>query len=62
MNTGLQCLLSPLQLNATIAILVDYITFLNIFNMNYSGRYGDFAKQLNANGYKVFGMDWIGKF
>lgn len=29
--------------------------------MNYSGRYGDFAKQLNANGYKVYGMDWIGK-
>jgi hypothetical protein len=27
----------------------------------YSGRYNDFAKQLNANGYKVYGMDWIGK-
>ncbi|KAG7019894.1 hypothetical protein SDJN02_18860 [Cucurbita argyrosperma subsp. argyrosperma] len=26
----------------------------------HSGRYSDFAKQLNANGYKVFGMDWIG--
>ncbi|KAG5142406.1 hypothetical protein JHK82_018101 [Glycine max] len=23
-------------------------------------RYSDFAKQLNANGYKVYGMDWIG--
>ncbi|KAJ9678101.1 hypothetical protein PVL29_022864 [Vitis rotundifolia] len=26
----------------------------------HSGRYSDFAKQLNANGYKVFGLDWIG--
>ncbi|KAL3512485.1 hypothetical protein ACH5RR_025202 [Cinchona calisaya] len=26
----------------------------------HSGRYTDFAKQLNANGYKVYGMDWIG--
>ncbi|XP_019053841.1 PREDICTED: caffeoylshikimate esterase-like [Nelumbo nucifera] len=23
-------------------------------------RYSDFAKQLNASGYKVYGMDWIG--
>ncbi|KAL2344160.1 hypothetical protein Fmac_005445 [Flemingia macrophylla] len=26
----------------------------------HSGRYSGFAKQLNANGYKVYGMDWIG--
>ncbi|KAF3438308.1 hypothetical protein FNV43_RR21070 [Rhamnella rubrinervis] len=26
----------------------------------HSGRYSDFAKQLNANGYKVYAMDWIG--
>lgn len=26
----------------------------------HSGRYGDFAKQLNANGFKVIGIDWIG--
>ncbi|GMN46109.1 hypothetical protein TIFTF001_015288 [Ficus carica] len=26
----------------------------------HSGRYGDFAKRLNANGFKVYGMDWIG--
>ncbi|KAL5721978.1 acylglycerol lipase [Ranunculus cassubicifolius] len=26
----------------------------------HSGRYNDFAKQLNANGYKVYGMDWSG--
>ncbi|KAL9224818.1 hypothetical protein vseg_000818 [Gypsophila vaccaria] len=26
----------------------------------HSGRYGDFAKQLNAKGFKVYGMDWIG--
>lgn len=26
----------------------------------HSGRYTTFAKQLNANGFKVYGMDWIG--
>ncbi|XP_015067479.1 uncharacterized protein LOC107012216 [Solanum pennellii] len=26
----------------------------------HSGRYNDFAKKLNANGFKVYGMDWIG--
>ncbi|KAK6153887.1 hypothetical protein DH2020_013526 [Rehmannia glutinosa] len=26
----------------------------------HSGRYSDFAKKLNANGFKVYGMDWIG--
>ncbi|XVF09400.1 hypothetical protein REPUB_Repub07fG0089200 [Reevesia pubescens] len=26
----------------------------------HSGRYCDFAKWLNANGFKVYGMDWIG--
>ncbi|KAE9586095.1 putative triacylglycerol lipase [Lupinus albus] len=26
----------------------------------HSGRYSDFAKQLNANGFKVYGMDWVG--
>ncbi|KAF5734054.1 monoglyceride lipase-like [Tripterygium wilfordii] len=26
----------------------------------HSGRYSDFAKELNANGFKVYGMDWIG--
>ncbi|XP_016451116.1 uncharacterized protein LOC107775843 isoform X1 [Nicotiana tabacum] len=26
----------------------------------HSGRYDDFAKKLNANGYKVYGIDWIG--
>lgn len=26
----------------------------------HSGRYTDFAQQLNANGYKVYAMDWIG--
>ncbi|KAL0429653.1 UNVERIFIED_CONTAM: Monoacylglycerol lipase [Sesamum radiatum] len=26
----------------------------------HSGRYSDFAKKLNANGIKVYGMDWIG--
>ncbi|KAI4365803.1 hypothetical protein MLD38_021760 [Melastoma candidum] len=27
----------------------------------HSARYSDFAKKLNANGFKVYGMDWIGK-
>ncbi|KAL8188596.1 hypothetical protein R6Q57_029884 [Mikania cordata] len=26
----------------------------------HSGRYDEFAKQLNAHGYKVYGMDWVG--
>ncbi|TKY61101.1 Caffeoylshikimate esterase [Spatholobus suberectus] len=26
----------------------------------HSGRYTYFAKQLNANGFKVYGMDWVG--
>jgi hypothetical protein len=26
----------------------------------YSGRYASFAKDLNKQGYGVFGMDWIG--
>ncbi|KAK4414091.1 Monoacylglycerol lipase [Sesamum alatum] len=26
----------------------------------HSGRYSDFAKKLNAKGFKVYGMDWIG--
>ncbi|XP_075480676.1 uncharacterized protein LOC142521351 [Primulina tabacum] len=26
----------------------------------HSGRYSDFARKLNANGFKVHGMDWIG--
>ncbi|CAL5186728.1 unnamed protein product [Lathyrus oleraceus] len=26
----------------------------------HSGRYSNYAKKLNANGYKVYGMDWIG--
>ncbi|MBA0831025.1 hypothetical protein Goarm_015516, partial [Gossypium armourianum] len=26
----------------------------------HSGRYTSFAKRLNANGFKVYGMDWVG--
>lgn len=26
----------------------------------HSGRYDEFAKQLNEQGYKVYGMDWVG--
>lgn len=43
---------------------IFYITFVFLKPsplFSNSGRYSDFAKQLNANGYKVYGMDWIGK-
>ncbi|XWS50884.1 hypothetical protein CRYUN_Cryun12cG0128100 [Craigia yunnanensis] len=29
-------------------------------SVKVSGRYNNFAKRLNANGFKVYGMDWIG--
>jgi acylglycerol lipase len=40
--------------------LFDYYITIPLFTN--SGRYNDFAKELNANGFKVYGMDWIGKF
>ena len=45
-------------------IFVDYIAWSisqEFSIIDNSGRYNDFAKQLNANGYKVYGMDWVGK-
>ncbi|OWM82976.1 hypothetical protein CDL15_Pgr005376 [Punica granatum] len=44
-------------LNVKIRGLVVLLHGLN----EHSGRYSDFAKKLNANGFKVYGMDWIGK-
>ncbi|RDX72077.1 Caffeoylshikimate esterase, partial [Mucuna pruriens] len=44
-----------------IQILYYFFVFLKPSTLfSDSGRYSDFAKQLNANGYKVYGMDWIG--
>lgn len=47
-----------------ICIKLSYNFFYNILCMLLlcSGRYSNFAKQLNANGFKVIGIDWIGEF
>ncbi|CAN8239664.1 unnamed protein product [Cochlearia groenlandica] len=45
---------TPLSLNHR-----GLIVLLHGLN-EHSGRYNDFAKQLNANGFKVYGIDWIG--
>ncbi|GMI96380.1 hypothetical protein like AT1G73480 [Hibiscus trionum] len=42
--------------SATVRGVVVLLHGLN----EHSGRYSDFAKRLNANGFKVYGMDWIG--
>ncbi|KAK4767079.1 hypothetical protein SAY86_014829 [Trapa natans] len=42
--------------NVKIRGLVVLLHGLN----EHSGRYSDFAKKLNAKGFKVYGMDWIG--
>ncbi|KAG6673103.1 hypothetical protein I3842_16G094900 [Carya illinoinensis] len=42
--------------SATIRGVVLIMHGLN----EHSGRYNVFAKHLNANGYKAYGMDWIG--
>ncbi|XP_030517126.2 monoglyceride lipase [Rhodamnia argentea] len=42
--------------NVKIRGLVILLHGLN----EHSGRYSDFAKKLNANGFNVYGMDWIG--
>ncbi|ESQ34965.1 hypothetical protein EUTSA_v10007718mg [Eutrema salsugineum] len=36
-----------------------FVVLLHGLN-EHSGRYSDFAKQLNVNGFKVYGLDWIG--
>lgn len=46
----------PLCPNNNIKGLVFLMHGLN----EHSGRYTHFAKQLNANGFKVYGMDWLG--
>ncbi|KAI3802351.1 hypothetical protein L1987_30482 [Smallanthus sonchifolius] len=46
---------TPISVNTTRALVV----LLHGLN-EHSGRYDEFAKQLNAHGYKVYGMDWVG--
>ncbi|KAF9671252.1 hypothetical protein SADUNF_Sadunf12G0028100 [Salix dunnii] len=48
----------PFGTHFLLILLFDY--YLTIPFFTNSGRYNDFAKELNANGFKVYGMDWIG--
>ena len=50
----------PFGSHFLLILLFDYYITIPLFTN--SGRYNDFAKELNANGFKVYGMDWIGKF
>ncbi|KAJ6373742.1 hypothetical protein OIU78_029431 [Salix suchowensis] len=51
-------------LDALFSLSVDGISRGLVVLMHglneHSCRYSDFAKKLNANGFKVYGMDWIG--
>ena len=51
---------APFRSQVLPVLVFDY--YLTITFFTNSGRYSDFAKKLNANGFKVYGMDWIGKF
>uniref|UniRef100_A0A1S4BJ11 Serine aminopeptidase S33 domain-containing protein n=2 Tax=Nicotiana TaxID=4085 RepID=A0A1S4BJ11_TOBAC len=44
-----------------VSLKVRGLVFLLHGLNEHSGRYDDFAKKLNANGYKVYGIDWTGK-
>ncbi|XP_039064344.1 monoacylglycerol lipase-like [Hibiscus syriacus] len=44
----------------SVSVVVRGVVVLLHGLNEHSGRYGDFAKRLNANGFKVYGMDWIG--
>ncbi|KAB5531738.1 hypothetical protein DKX38_018408 [Salix brachista] len=48
----------PFGTHFLLILLFDY--YLTIPFFTNSGRYNDFARELNANGFKVYGMDWIG--
>lgn len=61
MNTGLHLSCKALVIFNFDSIVHYFLSTLHSSLCN-SGRYNDFAKKLNANGYKVYGMDWIGKF
>ncbi|KAK6148000.1 hypothetical protein DH2020_018912 [Rehmannia glutinosa] len=52
--------LDLMQFQVILVVLLNICPgakYVYIFN---SGRYNEFAKKLNANGFKVYGMDWIG--
>ncbi|XP_077236208.1 uncharacterized protein LOC143877834 isoform X1 [Tasmannia lanceolata] len=57
-TTDIRILSSP-SLTQSIPCYWGLVVLLHGLN-EHSGRYDNFAKQLNANGYKVYGMDWIG--
>ncbi|KAJ1437772.1 Serine aminopeptidase, S33 [Sesbania bispinosa] len=48
----------PLSLNTNINFR-GVVLLMHGLN-EHSSRYSHFAKQLNANGFKVYGMDWVG--
>ncbi|KAK8499559.1 hypothetical protein V6N13_097238 [Hibiscus sabdariffa] len=43
-----------------VSVIVRGVVVLLHGLNEHSGRYSDFAKHLNANGFKVYGVDWIG--
>ncbi|KAL4283490.1 hypothetical protein GQ457_16G024330 [Hibiscus cannabinus] len=43
-----------------VSVIVRGVVVLLHGLNEHSGRYSDFAKRLNANGFKVYGVDWIG--
>ncbi|XP_048227983.1 monoglyceride lipase [Ricinus communis] len=48
------------QLWAPVSVNIRGLVVLMHGLNEHSGRYSDFAKQLNSHGFKVYGMDWIG--
>ncbi|KAM7250207.1 hypothetical protein ACFE04_022090 [Oxalis oulophora] len=48
------------QSSTPVSITIRGVVVLMHGLNEHSGRYSEFAKQLNANGFKVYGMDWIG--
>ncbi|XP_050218383.1 uncharacterized protein LOC126669097 [Mercurialis annua] len=48
------------QLWSPVSVKIRGVVVLMHGLNEHSGRYSDFARQLNANGLKVYGMDWIG--
>ncbi|XP_058078974.1 uncharacterized protein LOC131227237 isoform X1 [Magnolia sinica] len=49
----------PQYLHARVMFPRGLMVLLHGLN-EHSGRYNNFAKELNANGYKVYAMDWVG--
>ncbi|KAH1075570.1 hypothetical protein J1N35_027898 [Gossypium stocksii] len=49
-----------IQIWTPISVKIRGVVFLMHGLNEHSDRYNDFAKRLNTNGFKVYGMDWIG--